>query len=71
MEINNAEQERVLRHRHRNKTLTNYIEGVQQGHLGLRVDLALVHARVPHLGILYVQRPVAGARRTQHLKPLV
>jgi len=32
--------------------LTHYVEGVRQGHLGLRVDLALVDAGVTWLRIL-------------------
>lgn len=51
--------------------LTDNIQRVQQGHLGLRIDLALVHSWIPHLGIFDLQRPVGGARRSQNLKPLI
>lgn len=53
------------------EVLTNNIQCVQQGHLGLRIDLALVHSGIPHLGIFDLQGPIGGARRPQNLKPLI
>ena len=52
-------------------SLTHYVQRVEQRHLGLRIDLALVYPRVPDLRILDLQRPVGRVRRTYHLETLV
>lgn len=51
--------------------LTNNVKPERQTHLGLRIDLALVDARVSLLGELDEQRPVLWLLRPDDLEPLV
>lgn len=53
------------------RTHTDNVQGILQGHFGLRVDLALVLARVTHLRIFDLECPVDGAGRMYHLEALV
>lgn len=50
------------------EVLTDYVETVVQRHLRLRADLAFVHSRVPLLRRLYLQCPVLGFIRMNHLE---